>query len=277
MTAGGVKAATARLRLLKSLPRQHQAYFFKRIRELCMEYIVAASRRDSSIDCHQEAEELRSEVFFKLFGSSDIVVEHDFGIISKKIPTAISDDPGQDERVIWLILQVGGPGALKHRHEDIRRRNRGGKWRDEGYRQVQLEMAHIAGLSVEPDDPYHEIYLRMVWRGLLKTAVSQFRPGVDVLLLLDVMAHDPEVRAGFGAEWPVSQIVSALNQINPVPPWNDDRVDNAKKRLKNWIVRLKRIYGLDTDGLKDLFARRGREAGAFVGTSHLQDAPSPFG
>jgi hypothetical protein len=174
---------------------------------------------------------------------------------------AISDNPKRDERVVWLIDQVGGQQALKHRYEDIRRRLHGGKWRNNGYRQVQLETAHIEGLSVEPDDPHHEDDVRNVWRGLLAMAVSEFEPGADVLLVLDLMAHDYEVLGGFGAEWPVSQMVSALNLKHPIPPWNDDRVENAKKRLKNWIVRLKRIRGLDASDLMDLFARRGRKEG----------------
>jgi hypothetical protein len=126
---------------------------------------------------------------------------------------------------------------------------------------VQLETEHVKGLSVQPDDPHHEEDVRKVWQGLLAMAVSEFNPGADVLHLLDLMARDAEVRADFGAEWPVSQIVSALNLKHPIPPWNDDRVENAKKRLKNWIVRLKRIHGLDADALRDLFARRGSEEG----------------
>jgi len=119
----------------------------------------------------------------------------------------------------------------------------------------------MEGLSAEPGDPHDDDDVRRVWRGLLAMAASEFRPGADVLLLLDLMAHDYEVQAGFGAEWPVSQMVSALNLKHPIPSWNDDRVENAKKRLKNWIVRLKRIRGLDASDLMDLFARRGREEG----------------
>jgi hypothetical protein len=99
--------------------------------------------------------------------------------------------------------------------------------------------------------------------------------GADVLLLLDLMAHDPEVQSGFGAEWPVSQIVSALNLKHSIPLWNDDRVENAKKRLKNWIVRLKRIHGLDAGDLMDLFARRDREEATSARTSRLHNATSP--
>jgi hypothetical protein len=231
---------------------------------LCTQYIATVSRRDSSIDREREADELSSEAVAKLLGASGIGMEHGLGANSgEEVPTMwdISDNPERDERVAWLINQVGGQQVLKHRHEDIRRSRHGGKWRGDGYRQVQLETEHIKDLSVQPDDPHHEEDMRKVWRGLLAMAKSEFEPEADVLLLLASMAQDHEVQASFGAEWPVSQMVGALNLRHPVPPWNDDRVENAKKRLKSWIVRLKRIHGLDADALKDLFARRGRKEG----------------
>jgi len=55
-------------------------------------------------------------------------MEHDPGVNSgEEAPTmwAISDNPKRDERVVWLIDQVGGQQALKHRYEDIRRRLHG--------------------------------------------------------------------------------------------------------------------------------------------------------
>jgi hypothetical protein len=262
--------AAARLRVLDSLPRRHQNYFFEFIRDLCARYIAGTSRRDPSIDVR----ELFNEVMAKLVGVSGVGTEHDPGIDSgEEIPTmwAVSDDPKRDERVAWLIGRVGGQQALKHRHEDIRRRRHGGKSKGDGYRQVQLEKAHIEGLSVEPDDPHHDEDIRKTWRGLLLMALEKFDPGTDVLLLLNLMAHDHEVGAAFGAEWPISQMVSALNRKHPFPPWNDDRVENAKRRLKNWIVRLKRIHGLNEDDLKDLFARRGRDAEALAGTSRFRE------
>jgi len=83
---------------------------------------------------------------------------------------------------------------------------------------------------------------------------------------LQVLAHDPEVQAGFGVEWPVRKITEALNIIYPVPPWNDDRVENAKKRLRNWIGGIKRDHGLDQTDLLALFARYGRANAAVAGS-----------
>jgi hypothetical protein len=258
-TQGGVEgSATFRLRVLDSLPRPYQDQFIEIIRERCKDYIAAASRSDWRIG-EWEADELSSEVFAKMLGVSGIGMVHDPAVDSGKEVPAIPDNWTYCERVTWLVDQVGGPQALKHRHEDIRRRRHGGKWRGGGYRQVQLKTAHVEGLSVKPDDPHREEDARKAWRGLLAMAASEFKPAADALLLLGLMARDPEVQAGFGAEWPVSKLVSALNLKHPIPPWNDDRVENAKKRLKNWIVRLKRIHGLSTDDLEDLFARRGRK------------------
>jgi hypothetical protein len=259
-TAGGMEeSATRRLHVVKSLPPRHLACVYKLIRKLCLTHIADASRRDPSIDSEGEVDDLSSEVFAKLFVASRTRMEGDPFVGEVPTEWEISDDPLRDTRVIWLIDQVGGQQALKHRQEDIRRNLHGGKWRGNGYRQVQLETEHAEGLIVEPDDPHREQDARKAWRGLLRMAVSEFKPGDDVLLLLDVMAHDHEVRAGFGKEWPIRQIVSALNLKYPIPPWRDDRVENAKKRLKNWIMRLMRIHGLDADDLKELFARQGRE------------------
>jgi hypothetical protein len=54
-------------------------------------------------------------------------------------------------------------------------------------------------------------------------------------------------------------IVNRLNIRFPPPAWTSDRVDNAKRRLMNWIKRLKRKNGLDDVDLEALFARVARE------------------
>ena len=43
------------------------------------------------------------------------------------------DTPEQDDRVRWLIKEVGGRRALEHRFEDMRRQ-RWGRWHGLGYR-----------------------------------------------------------------------------------------------------------------------------------------------
>lgn len=246
MTLGEMRQAEAnRLDILNSLPRAHQDYFFAEIQSLCMKF-VARSRTGAKIDRESETAELFSEVMAKLLmgGTTAEAMQR----------WETSDDPQRDSRVRWLIEAVGGSQALSHRHEDIRRRQYGGKWKEDGYRQVQLEQHHVDTLSVDADDPLHDEDVRRIWRGLLAAAKSGFASDDDVSILLDLLAHNSDIQAEFGSEWPVSKIVGELNQRGQSPIWNDDRVDNAKKRLKNWIGRMKRDLGLDSADLMDLLA-----------------------
>lgn len=247
--------ATTRLRVLNSLPRRHQDYFFAEVRRLCAAYIaslgVPPSERQSA------TLELVSEVMAKLAGASALSGERtDVHGSGHGLPDAntISDDPRRDGRVVWLIGEVGGSSALRHRQEDIRRRLHG-RWREGGYRIAQLDDEHIAELAVDPEDPHRDQDSRKIWQGVLAAATSHFGPEEDVSILLDLLAHNDQIQTAFGTEWPVSDIVVALNKKHPHPPWTDDRVDNAKRRLRNWIGRIKRDYGLDSIGLMDLFAR----------------------
>lgn len=257
MTRGDVPVlGVTRLRVLNSLPRPHQAHFFEEIRKLCANYI--ASLRIPMTDRESETLELFSEVMAKLLGvaGSGAGQSVDDTGEEKSLPAwVVNDDPKRDERVSWLISEVRGWPALAHRREDIRRKRHGGKWREDGYRQVQLNEEHFDKLGVDPDDPHHDKDIRQIWRGVLTMAKTEFNPNDDISVLLDLMAHDSDIADDFGSEWPIRRMVNALNQRHPNPLWTDDRVDNAKKRLRNWIVRLKREYGLDSTDLMDLFAR----------------------
>lgn len=249
----------ARLRVLASLPRRHQEYFFAVVRQLCTNFVARAARRSRGTDVAAEVRELSSEVMAKLFGAVRVepLAGDQVGDASAHGLTA-DEDPKRDARAAWLIAQVGGPRALIHRYEDIRRRRFGGKWGEQGYRNVQLEPEHVEGLSVDPDDPSSEADIRAAWLGLIALSKSEFRRDEDAAIVLDLMENDPEIQSGFDKEWPIAAIVTALNRSHPTPPWSDDRVDNAKRRLKNWIVRLMRGNGLDTTDLMDLLARYGR-------------------
>jgi hypothetical protein len=262
MTGAETRALeSARLRLLTSLPRRHQAYFFAAVWQLCANRSGRGTQEGRNRDPTAEARELFSEIMMKLFGA----VAGSEPDIGRQVDAELArgwtadEDPKRDARVAWLIDQVGGARGLMHRREDIRRWRHGGKWGERGYRLVQLEPEHLEVLSVEPDDPHHEDDIRRAWRGLLALAKSAFRPDEDASLLLDLMANDAEIRASFGAEWPIAALVAALNRSHPNPPWNDDRVENAKRRLKNWIARLRRDNGLDSIDLMDLFARYARK------------------
>jgi hypothetical protein len=120
-------------------------------------------------------------------------------------------------------------------------------------------------LQEDHEDPHHDSDVRRAWAGMLAAASHRFKPHEDVRKLLDLLARDPDVQADFGAEWPVRKLADALNIIDPDPPWNDDRIENAKKRLRNWIGGLKRDHGLDQTDLMALFARYGRAAASGAG------------
>jgi hypothetical protein len=260
MTGGDTRALeSARLRVFASLPRRHQEYFCAVVRQLCTNFVARVTGRGRSPDAAAEVRELSSEVMAKLFGAvrAEPLAGNQVEEAGAQDRMA-DDDPKRDARVAWLIAQVGGPRALTHRYEDIRRRRFGGKWSEHGYRHVQLEPEHVEGLSVDPDDPNYEADIRSAWLGLLALAKSEFRRDEDPAIVLDLMENDPEIQSGFDKEWPIAAIVAALNRSHPTPSWNDDRVENAKRRLKNWIVRLMRNNGLDTTDLMDLLARHGR-------------------
>jgi hypothetical protein len=247
-----------RLRVLNSLPRPHQDHFFEEVRVLCAKFITLAARHDRKIDRASETLALFSEVMAKLLGVAGVEAKQEAADGEAQIRQVwmVDEDPKRDGRVAWLIDQVGGPHALAHRYEDIRRRAHGGKWREDGYRHVQLQQEHIENLSVEPEDPHRDEEIQRIWLGVLAMAETQFEPHDDVSMLLQLMACDSDIQASFGAEWPIRKIVDALNCRHSSPPWNDHRVENAKKRLRNWIARLKRDNGLDSVGLMELFARQ---------------------
>ena len=99
-----------------------------------------------------------------------------------------------------------------------------------------------------------------VWRGLLITAEQTFQPDDDVCKLLRMLAKVPGVLDGSdGSRWPVGRLVAILNAEFSPPPWSDDRVENAKKRLLNWVQRLMRQNGLDATDLEAVFARVARQ------------------
>jgi hypothetical protein len=99
-----------------------------------------------------------------------------------------------------------------------------------------------------------------IWRGVLITAERTFRPGDDVCRLLRMLAKVPGALEGSqGSRWPVGRLVKILNAEFSPPPWSDDRVENAKKRLLNWVQRLMRQNGLDATDLEAVFARAARQ------------------
>jgi hypothetical protein len=99
-----------------------------------------------------------------------------------------------------------------------------------------------------------------IWRGVLITAERTFQPDDDVRKLLRILAKVPGVLDGSdGSRWPVGRIATILNAEFSPPSWSDDRVENAKKRLLNWVQRLMRQNGFDATDLEAVFARVARQ------------------
>jgi hypothetical protein len=253
--------AELRLRILRSLPPKHQRYLFAEMRKLCRDFL----RNQQITSSETTPEELLSEVWQKLLGTASVQNEEmpDLALLDPSQISIDADVPERDGRVVWLIDQIGGSEALAHRREDILRRRFGRAPAGSGRRMVQP-------LN---EDEFHEIVsdgdtssaldatdgLR-VWRGLLTTANLQFQHNDDLSMLLQLLARNPDIlQISSGGQWPIANIVAELNKQSSPPLWTDDRVDNAKRRLLNWIKRLKQKNGLDDVDLEALFARVARQ------------------
>ena len=256
----GQARAELRLRVLCSLPPRHQRYLFEETRKLCSHFL--RSQRVPSSE--MTPEELLSEIWQKFLGT--VSVDGDgMGLASLDLNqvTIDAEVPERDGRVVWLIDQMGGFEAMAHRREDILRRRFGRGPAGGGRRMVQpqsdIEFSEIMSDADAPSALDAADGVR-VWRGLLATADLEFQQNDDLSMLLRLLAEDPNIlQDSSGGQWPVKEIVARLNHRFPPPCWTDDRVDNAKRRLMNWIKRLQRKNGLDAVELEALFARVARQ------------------
>ena len=226
---------------------------------MCRDYLRSKPADASEIS----SEELVSEVWAKLIGSITMPDPNDAAERSNfPDPSDWTIDPQvpeNDGRVIWLIREIGGPRALAHRCEDIRRRRWGRATRGVGRPMVQPR--EFPNIETDPDEsglgPADAVN---IWRGVLITAERTFQPDDDVWKLLRMLAKVPGVLDGSdGSRWPVGRLVTILNAEFSPPSWSDDRVENAKKRLLNWVQRLMRQNGLDATDLEAVFARVARQ------------------
>jgi hypothetical protein len=253
--------AELRLRVLRSLPPRHQRYLFEEIHKVCRDFL----RNRGVPSSEMTPEELVSETWQKLLGTLPIGSGETAALCSGDLADVSIDPdaPERDGRVVWLIEQIGGSMAMAHRREDILRRRFGRSTGGSGRPLVQPHddavFADIvsdadAARSVEADDQ------RRVWRGLLAMVELEFEPGDDLAMLLRLVSEHPGLlQDAPGGQWPIMDIVNRLNIRFPPPTWTSDRVDNAKRRLMNWVKRLKRKNGLDDVDLEALFARVARE------------------
>jgi hypothetical protein len=210
-------------------------------------------------------EELLSEIWQKLLGTVPTGSGDTVELCSNDL-TEVSIDPDvpeRDGRVVWLIQQIGGSMAMAHRREDILRRRFGRAAAGSGRPLVQPHDDAVFSDIASDADTARSLEAgdqRRVWRGLLAMVELEFEPNDDLFMLLRLVSEQPGLlQDAPGGQWPIMDIVNRLNIRFPPPAWTSDRVDNAKRRLMNWIKRLKRKNGLDDVDLEALFARVARE------------------
>jgi hypothetical protein len=258
-SASSPEGETFALRVLGTLPRAHQAFLFHEISRLCRDYLRSKPGDASEIS----SEELLSEVWAKLIGRitmpdpNDAAKRSDFPDPSDW--TIDPQVPENDGRVVWLIREIGGHRALAHRCEDIRRRRWGRT--TPGVGRPLVQPTELPDIEMTPDETgFGPADAVNIWRGVLITAERTFQPADDVYKLLRVLAKVPEMLdRSRGSRWPVGSLVTILDAEFSPPPWSDDRVENAKKRLLNWVQRLMRQNGLDATDLEAVFARVARQ------------------
>jgi hypothetical protein len=226
---------------------------------LCRDYLRA--NRVAASDLSER--ELLSEVWQKLLGAGSW--SKDEMVVAENPPdwSINLQAPEHDGRVVWLIKEIGGFAAMAHRREDVFRERFGKSKPGIGRPLVQSENdEHLnqAIESVQDEDPFREIDARRVCRGMLAMASGEFGPEEDVTKLLQLLVMVPDIfEDSSGARWPVASIVALLNNHFPPPEWRDRRVEDARRRLTNWLNRLMKTNGLDTVEVEALFARVARQ------------------
>ena len=270
--------AQLRLYAWGQLPDRHRNEVCRQVRMRCEAFIgsvrVERGQRKTEVD------RLVSEVVAHLLRATmlhkdETVMDIDVSADQLMAPSApppwlvsgrIDDfEPVRDARVIWVIEETCNRQALLHRYEDLRRRDRGGKWDGSGYPLVAVDeqtMEQLSGHYDPAEDAAGSLEAedsRRAWIGLMHLAEHHFGAGDDVVALVQVLARDRETQESFGSQWPIGKIVRALNAGGPQVSWTDDRVENAKRRLTKFISRFKQEHGLDAVDLRALLARYARQ------------------
>lgn len=261
----GITGAALRLAVWSELPERHRNEVCRLIRARCDAFIssmrVDRSQRKSEID------RLVSEVVAHLLRATSVRTEGEQ--MDRESPPmgtndpaasgqamigpafrmpwvakgAIDDgDPLRDARVSWVVEDTCNRQALFHRYEDMRRRDRGGKWDGSGYPLVAVDDQTIERLSGHYDpaedatDPLEAEDSRWAWAGLVQLVVNQFGPDDDVVALVRVLAEDRDTQKSFGSQWPIGKIVRALNARQPDAPWNE-RSGRKRKKTADQVHR----------------------------------------
>jgi hypothetical protein len=287
----GMTGSELRLFVWSVLPERHRNEVCRQIRACCETFI--ASVRVERGQRKSETDRLVSEVVAHLLRATSVPreetpMERQSPAMENNAPSergravagpmpwrakgaADEHDPTRDARVRWVVEDICNRPALFHRYEDVRRRDRGGKWDGSGYPLMPVDDQTIEQLSGHYDPSEDETESlqaedsRRAWAGLLQLAIHQFGSDDDVVSLLQVLANDRDTQEAFGSQWPIGQIVGALNRHQAHASWNDDRVENAKRRLTRCIVKIKQANGLDAVDLRALLARYARERDTAAG------------
>lgn len=275
-----------RLSAWSELPESHRDEVCRQIRLRC-EALISSLRVDRR-QRRSEIDKLVSEVVAHLLRATcprtkETIVDCDRPAVHPDAPQELVSghsrpclpwfekgqinlyEPARDARVIWIVDDTCNRQALLHRYEDVRRRDRGGKWDGSGYPLVAVDDRTIEQLSghynpgEDETDILSEQDAQRAWQGLIRLAAHQFGVNDDVVALVQVLASDRETQESFGTQWPIGMIVRALNAGRPTVPWTDDRVENAKRRLGRFISRIKVANGLDATDLRALLARYARQ------------------
>lgn len=279
----GLSAAELRLYAWNELPDRHRNEVCRQIRMRC-ETFISMSRVDRR-QRKAEVDGLFSEVVAHLLRATSVRRE-DTAISGEPMMTVADNEqsgraalappwlvrgrldawePMRDARVIWVVEETCNRQALFHRYEDMRRRDRGGKWHGSGYPLVTVDEQTMEQLSGHYDPAENEADAlaleesRQAWRGLVALVVKQFGADDDVAALVRTLAEDGETQDAFGSQWPIGKIAETLARRQPGQTWTDDRVENAKRRLTKYIAKIKKTHGLDAIDLRALLVRYARE------------------
>src|ERR1043166_7534832 len=158
-----MSAAELRLRAWTELPQRHRDEVCRQIRRRCEAFV--ASIRVEKVARQAEADGLVSEVVAHLLRApSTGRKQPPMNDASPQTPSGLTTDagcpwpwlakgriderdPAGDARATWLLDETCNRQALFHRFEDMRRRDRGGKWDGTGYPMVAVDHQTIENLS----------------------------------------------------------------------------------------------------------------------------------
>ena len=271
-SAGGM----FRLRVLWSLPQTHQSYLFDEVQKLCRDYLRNRRVPLSEIS----PEELVSEVWVKFLGTMSLPDDKEEPFSDPSEWTIDLQSSELDGRVVWLnreMQELCGAQVLAHRCADIQRKRHGRTLPEGGRRIVQLDEEDDfskRGVEPEQESALREADSRQVWRGLLLMVRHELTAEDDVVKLLQLLERQPDIFEGASpTRWPANTLIKLLDSWFSPPPWSEDRFDNAKRRLTNWVKRLKQKNGLDAIDLEGLFARVARQQER--GKRLVKKAPRP--